>query len=123
MVIEISDMAGKENEKILELARILERWENTPTPYTDPYSDMSDIEKSKLILLLMEQRDYLRKLQEEMRQREEKSSRERDALLQRIAELMEQICKLTKLIEERDRKISNLQSRLDVANRNVFVKP
>ena len=84
---------------------------------------MSDIEKSKLIQLLMDQRDDLRKLLEEMRQREEKSSRERKDLLQRIAELMEQICKLTKLIEERDRKISNLQSRLDVANRNVFVKP
>ncbi len=43
---------------------------------------MSDIEKSKLIQLLMEQRDDLKRLLEEMRQREEKSSRERKALLQ-----------------------------------------
>lgn len=84
---------------------------------------MSDIEKSKLIQLLMEQRDDLRKLLEEMRQREEKSSREREALLQRIAELMEQICGQTRLLKEKEKENARLQSRLDVANRNVFVKP
>lgn len=52
-VKEISDMANKENEKILESAQSLERWENTPTSWEDPYSDMSDIEKSKLIQLLI----------------------------------------------------------------------
>lgn len=82
---------------------------------------MSDIEKSKLIQLLMEQRDDLKRLLEEMRQREEKSSREREDLLQRTAELMEQICGLTRLLKEKEN--ARLQSRLDVANRDVFVKP
>lgn len=84
---------------------------------------MSDIEKSKLIQLLMEQRDDLKRLLEEMRQREEKSSREREDLLQRIAELMEQICGLTRLLKEKEKENARLQSRLDVANRDVFVKP
>lgn len=83
---------------------------------------MSDIEKSKLIQLLMEQRDDLKRLLEEMRQREEKSSREREALLQRIAELMDQICELTRLLKEKEKENARLQSCLDVANRNVFVK-
>ena len=74
---------------------------------------MSDIEKSKLIQLLMEQRDYLRKLLEEMRQREEKSSREREDLLQRIAELMDQICELTRLLKENEKENAKLLGRLN----------
>lgn len=74
---------------------------------------MSDIEKSKLIQLLMEQRDDLRKLLEEMRQREEKSSRDRDALLQRIAELMDQICELTRLLKEKEKENARLLGRLN----------
>lgn len=126
-------MASVENNKILESARILERWENTPTPFEDPYSDMSDIEKSKLIQLLIEQRDDLKRLLEEMRQREENSSRERDALQKRVTELMEvssrrmeclmnQICELTKLLKEKENENARLQSRLDVANRNKYAR-
>lgn len=111
-------MASKENEKILASAWNLERWENTPTPYTDPYSDMSDIEKSKLIQLLMEQRDDQKRLLEETREREEKSSRKIEALLQRITELMDQICELTRLLNESKRENAKLKSRLNVANRN-----
>ncbi len=37
MVMEILDMASGENNKILESARILERWENTLTPWEEPY--------------------------------------------------------------------------------------
>lgn len=126
-------MASVENNKILESARILERWENTPTPFEDPYSDMSDIEKSKLIQLLIEQRDDLKRLLEEMRQREENSSREKDALQKRVTELMEvssrrmeclmnQICELTKLLKEKENENARLQSRLDVANRNKYAR-
>lgn len=117
-------MASNENEKILESARILERWENTPTPYTDPYSDMNDIEKSKLIQLLMDQRD-------EARRREEAASQESAALQNRIIELidrnsrqmeglMDQICELTRLLKEKEKENARLQSRLDVANRNRY---
>lgn len=113
-------MASKENEKILASAWNLERWENTPTPYTDPYSDMSDIEKSKLIQLLIEQRDDLKRLLEETREREEKSSRKIEALLQRITELMDQICELTRLLNESKRENAKLKSRLNVANRNKY---
>lgn len=45
------------------------------------HSDMSDIEKSKLIQLLIEQRDDLKRLLEETREREEKSSRKIEVLL------------------------------------------
>lgn len=97
-------------------------------------SDMSDIEKSKLIQLLIEQRDDLKRLLEEMCRREEVASRERDALQKRVTELMEvnsrrmeglmnQICELTGLLKEKENENVRLQSRLDVANRNVFVKP
>lgn len=67
---------------------------------------MSDIEKSKLIQLLMEQRN-------EARRREEAASQERAALQNRITELidrnsrqmeglMEQICELTRLLKEKE---------------------
>ena len=39
----------------------------------------------------------------------------------RMEGLMEQICELTRLLQEKEN--AKLQSRLDVANRNVFVKP
>lgn len=124
-------MAIKENEKILESAKNLERWENTPTPYTDPYSDMSDIEKSKLIQLLMEQLEDQKRLLEDMRKREEESSRKNDALQQRLTELidqnsrqisslMDQICELTRLLNESKRENDKLKSRLNVANRNKY---
>ena len=118
-------MASGENKKILESARILERWENTPTPFEDPYSDMSDMEKSKLIQLLIEQRD-------------EAAGREMAALQNRITELidqnsrlmkqnshhmeclMNQICELTRLLKEKENENARLQSRLDVANRNKY---
>jgi len=81
---------------------------------------MSDIEKSKLIQLLIEQRDDLKRLLEETREREEKSSRKIEALLQRITELMDQICELTRLLNESKRENAKLKSRLNVANRNKF---
>ena len=95
---------------------------------------MSDIEKSKLIQFLIEQRNDQKRLLEEMRQREEAASRERDALQKQVTELMEvnsrkmedltdQICELTRLLKEKEKENARLQSRLDVANRNVFVKP
>lgn len=67
---------------------------------------MSDIEKSKLIQLLIEQRD-------EARRREEAASQERVALQNCIAELIEvnsrrmedltdQICELTRLLKEKE---------------------
>lgn len=115
-------MASKENENILESAWNLERWENSPTPYTDPYSDMSDIEKSKLIQLLIEQRDDLKRLLEETREREEKSSRKIEALLQRITDLMDQICELTRLLQESRNENDKLKSRLNVANRNKYAR-
>lgn len=78
---------------------------------------MSDIEKLKLIQLLIEQR-------------EETSSRERDALQKRVAELdvnsrrmeglMDQICELTRFLKEKEN--TKLQSRLDVANRKKYDK-
>lgn len=130
-------MASKENEKILESSQILKRWEDTPTPWDDPYSDMSEMEKSKLIQLLIEQRD-------DTRRREEQASREREALQRRLTELMEQnsrqiadmterhscqiaglmdqICELTKLLKEKEKENAKLKSRLDVVNRNKYVR-
>lgn len=116
---------------VIESAKNLERWENTPTPYTDPYSDMSDIEKSKLIQLLMEQLEDQKRLLEDMRKREEESSRKNDALQQRLTELidqnsrqisslMDQICELTRLLNESKRENDKLKSRLNVANRNKY---
>lgn len=95
---------------------------------------MSDIEKSKLIQLLIEQRDDQKRLLEEICRREEAASRERDALQKRVTELMEvssrrmeglmnQICELPKLLKEKENENARLQSRIDAANRNVFVKP
>lgn len=89
---------------------------------------MSEIEKSKLIQLLIEQRDDLKRILEDMRQREEKSSRENEALQQHLAELIDQnsrqisslmdhICELTRLLQESRNENSKLKSRLNVAIR------
>ena len=117
-------MTSEEKDKILASARMLEQWEKTPAPWEDPYSDMTETEKSKLIELLIDQRD-------ESRRREEAASRKREELQKRISELMEQhtrqmaslmdqICELTKLLKEKDIENAKLKGRVDLSNRNKY---
>ena len=47
-------MDQEEKLQILRSARLLEEYENTPRTFNDPYAEMSDIEKSKLIIYLQE---------------------------------------------------------------------
>lgn len=122
-------MANNENEKILESARLLERWENTPAPWEDPYSDMSDIEKSKLILYLMEQREEQRKREEsqqkqiaELMRNSQQTTEKLDKYIQQISALMNQICELTRLLKQKDQEISDLKSRLKLGQRIRYSK-
>ena len=57
---------------ILESAALLREWETAPDSWSDPYSDMSDIEKSKLLYLLSQFHESdQRKLEENQRKLEE----------------------------------------------------
>lgn len=61
-------MDQEEKLQILRSARLLEEYENTPRTFNDPYAEMSDIEKSKLII-------YLQELLEEQSDRSESSGK------------------------------------------------
>ena len=116
---------------ILESARRLERWENTPRPVPDGYADMSRDELIKLVAYLterLEESDAARK-----KEREE-SAGSISALTAQVSALTEQLRKnnesmsamteqvfgLMKQLREKDEKIAELQSTVKVGKRNLF---
>ena len=83
-------MDQEEKLQILRSARLLEEYENTPRTFNDPYAEMSDIEKSKLIIYLQE---LLEEQKRQVREQREIASRERaraDQLMSKLDERMAQ---------------------------------
>lgn len=128
----------EDKDFILESARRLERWENTPRRVADYYADMNRDELIKLIIYLqerLEEADFARK-----KEREESSGRisglteQVSALTDKMSELTEQLRKnneamsamavqmaeQSRLLNEKDRKISELQSTVKVGRRHLF---
>ena len=116
-----------ENEFILESARRLERWENTPRPVPDGYADMNRDELIKLAI-------YQRERMEEMEAARKESDRRISELTDKISELTEQLRKnnesmtamvvqlseQSRLLREKDGKIAELQSTVKVGRRHLF---
>ena len=117
----------EDKDFILESARRLERWENTPQRVADDYADMNRDELIKLIAYLrerLEEADFARK----------ESDRRISDLTDKVSELTEQLRKgndtatamaaqmseLLKQLREKDRKISELQSTVKVGRRHLF---
>ena len=128
----------EDKDFILESARNLKRWEETPWCVADDYADMNRDELIKLIIYLqvrLEEADFTRN-----KEREESSGRisgltsQVSALTDKISELTEQLRKnneamsamaaqmavQSRLINEKDRKISELQSTVKVGRRHLF---
>ena len=128
----------EDKDFILESARNLKRWEETPRRVADDYADMDRDELVKLVIFLqerLEEADLARR-----KEREESSGRisgltaQVSALTDKISELTEQLRKnngamsamavqmaeQSRLINEKDRKISELQSTVKVGRRHLF---
>ena len=130
----------EEKDFILESARNLKRWEETPRRVADDYADMDREELVKLVIFLqerLEESDLARR-----KEREESSGRisgltsQVSALTDKISGLTEQLRKnneamsvmavqmaeQSSLINEKDRKISELQSTVKVGRKHHFGK-
>ena len=117
----------EDRDFILESARRLERWENTPRPVPDGYADMNRDELIKLAAYLTE------RLEESEATRKE-SDRRMSELSDRISELTEQLRKTNEVmsamavqlseqsrqLREKDEKIAELQSTVKVGRRHQF---
>ena len=106
---------------ILESAALLREWETAPDSWSDPYSDMSDIEKSKLLYLLSQLHESdQRKLEETQGQMAEvlKNSRETTRLLNeslsQIAALQKQLAEMMRKLDQKDKIISDLREELQL---------
>lgn len=119
----ILNMNELERMKLLSSARKLKEWEDTPTPFEDPYSDMTPEEKSKMIMELVaaRERDAERIRRDEARI---------DALLSKVDELLSLQKAAMAAEKELDdykamnsnllSKITALEERLKVRNKNLY---
>lgn len=117
----------EDKDFILESARRLERWENTPRPVPDDYADMNRDELIKLAV-------YQRERMEEMESARKESDRRISELTDKISELTEllrkgnettsamavQVSELLRQLREKDRKIAELQSTVKTGRKDLF---
>ena len=128
----------EDKEFILESARRLERWENTPRPVPDDYADMN---RDELIKLAVYQRERLEESDAARKKEREESAGRISALTAQVSELTDKISELTeqlrknnesmsamagqvfglmKQLREKDEKIAELQSTVKVGRRHLF---
>ena len=128
----------EDKEFILESARRLERWENTPRPVPDDYADMN---RDELIKLAIYQRERLEESDAARKKEREESAGRISALTTQVSELTDKISELTeqlrknnesmsamteqvfglmKQLREKDEKIAELQSTVKVGRRHLF---
>ena len=128
----------EDNEFILESARRLERWENTPRPVPDGYADMN---RDELIKLAVYQRERMEEVEAARRKEREESAGRISALTAQVSELTGKLSELTeqlrknneslsamvvqlseqsRLLREKDEKIAELQSTVKVERRHLF---
>ena len=121
----------EDKEFMLESARRLERWEDTPRPVPDGYADMSRDELIKLVACLTERLDESEALRKKERG---ESAGSISALAAQVSALTEQLRKnnegmsamteqvfgLMRQLREKDEKIAELQSTVKVGKRNLF---
>ena len=128
----------EEKEFILESARRLERWENTPRPVPDGYADMN---RDELIKLAVYQRERLEESDAARKKEREESAGRISALTAQVSELTAKLSELTeqlrknnesmsamtgqvfglmKQLKEKDVKIAELQSTVKAGRRHLF---
>ena len=128
----------EDKEFILESARRLERWENTPRPVADDYADMN---RDELIKLIVYQRERLEEADASRRREREESASRISALTAQVSALTEKISELTDMLRksredtsaltlqlssllkqlvEKDKLIADLQSTVKVGRKNLY---
>lgn len=128
----------EDKEFILESARNLKRWEETPRRVADDYADMDRDELIRLIAFLrerLEEAEAARKKEhEESSERISALTSEVSGLNRRVGELTDmlkasyvsasetavQMSELLRQLKDKDRKIAELQSTAKVARKNMF---
>lgn len=95
----------EDKEFILESARRLERWENTPRPVPDDYADMNRDELVKLAI-------YQRERMEEMEAARKESDRKNAELTDKLSALTEQLRKNNEAMSAMTAQISELMRQL-----------
>ena len=131
-------MAMEDKEFILESARRLERWENTPRPVPDDYAD---INRDELARLAIYQRKRMEEAEAIRRKEHEESAGRISALTTQVSELTDKLSELTeqlrknneslsamteqvfglmKQLREKDEKIAELQSAVKVRRKNLL---
>ena len=127
----------EDKDFILESARRLERWENTPRPVPDDYADMN---RDELIKLAIYQRERMEEMESARKKEREDSAgmisgltAEVSELNRRVGELTEmlrasnqnalgmsrQISELLEQLKEKDRKIEELQVTVRAGRKNL----
>ena len=96
----------EDKDFILESARRLERWENTPRPVPDDYADMNRDELIKLAI-------YQRERVEEMESARKESDRQNAELTDKLSALTEQLRKNNDLFGRKSQKWTKAKDRDD----------
>ena len=128
----------EDKEFILESARRLERWENTPRPVPSDYADMN---RDELVKLAIYQRERMEEAEAIRRKEHEESAGRISALMTQVSELTDKLSELTeqlrnsneslsvmteqvfglmRQLREKDEKIAELQSTVKVGRRHLF---
>ena len=121
----------EDKEFILESARRLERWKNTPRPVPDDYADMNRDELIRLVAYLT---DRLGESDVARKKEREESTGSISALAAQVSALTEQLRKTnevmsamatqlseqSKLLREKDEKIAELQGTVKIGRRHLF---
>ena len=131
-------MAMEDKEFILESARRLERWENTPRAVPDGYADMN---RDELARLAIYQRERMEEAEAIRRKEHEESAGRISALTTQVSELTDKLSELTeqlrknneslsamteqvfglmRQLREKDEKIAELQSAVKVRRKNLL---
>lgn len=95
----------EDKDFILESARRLERWENTPRPVPDDYADMNRDELIKLAI-------YQRERMEEMESARKESDRKNAELTDKLSALTEQLRKNNEAMSAMAAQVSELMRQL-----------
>lgn len=108
-------MDREEKQQILQSSRLLEAYENTPRPFNDPYIEMSDIEKSKLILYLQELLEEQKRQAKEQQEIALKERARADQLMSKLDELLE----LMKLQDKENARLKDELAQVLKANTSL----
>lgn len=103
----------EEKLQILQSAKLLEAYENTPRPFNDPYVEMTSTEKSKLIIYLQELLEEQKRQVKAQREFAEKERANANQLMAKLDSMTNQFTELLQLMKKREKE--NAQLRMEIA--------